>query len=181
MTDSGLCRFPHNKGKTGYNKGCRCPRCKADTAVVRKRYNTKNTEQYRKYNREYRNKNREMLAQKKRDVIPRAKNILVKRAKKSGVPVPVCPVQYTELLKVYIQAQILIRDGVPCHVDHVIPLEHGGTHTADNVRLLDPHTNMARRWNPDTPCTPLVLTPEQLDEYKKLVKKIVLRPRLRKI
>lgn len=172
MTESTPCRFPHNAGPTGYSKGCRCPRCVAAKSVIRKRTYIKNAERYRKYGQEYRHKNRELYAALRRGVIPKAKSALRRRANKSRVPIPSCPEQYKDLLKVYIQAQILIRDGIPCHVDHIIPLEHGGTHTANNVRLLDPKTNMTRRYAPDTICVPLQLTtPNQLQEYTELIKK----------
>lgn len=208
------CTHPHNAGATGYNKGCRCPRCVDAKAQNRRRNYRKNPERYRAYSKANRLKYRKPPVPRplytplrpqceypqyspytswdygcrcpdcvtthkhnravyRRGVIPCAKDALRARAKKTGVPVPSCPEQYKALLKVYIQSQILIRDGIPCHVDHIVPLEHGGTHTADNVRLLDPDTNVARRYTPDLPCVPLVLsTPEQLREYTQTLKKL---------
>lgn len=141
------CVHPHLSPYTAWDKGCRCTHC---TSVQRQRRNAI-----------------------QKQVLPRAKDAMRNRARTGKTVLPSTPEQRNELLKVYIRAQILQAHGIPCHVDHIVPLEHGGTHTADNVRLLDPGTNVARRYTPDLPCVPLELTtPEQLREYTETLKKL---------
>lgn len=108
-------------------------------------------------------------------VIAKAKDAMRNRARTGGVPVPSTPQEIHDLLCVYIKREILNGSGIPCHVDHIVPLGQGGTHTADNVRILTQHENLSRNHNPDIQCTPLDLeTHEHHHKYQEALKKISL-------
>ena len=104
---------------------------------------------------------------------------------------PSDPEELLELFSVYLKRQILWDSGVFCHVDHIVPVSQGGTHTPDNVRILSDVENMRRYYRPDMECTPLDLTDleqwmlysevmEQAREYFKIPEPKVLLERKKK-
>jgi len=214
------CLYPDNAPRTGYNKGCRCTRCKTEYLTQRRAEYYRNIAVYTAYSKQYRkNKPRKRTPAPPRAVYPprpeceypqlspytawgrgcrctacvavrqahhkkmrnslliRAKDTMRNRARDAGVALPSDPQDRHALLCVYIKRSILAQDGIRCHVDHIVPLEHGGSHTAGNVRILTETENLRRRGNPEMECHPLDLTtPEQHIRYTEAVKKIRLKP-----
>jgi hypothetical protein len=142
------CTHPELSPYTAWEYGCRCTECTRVLVAHRKRMRS--------------------------TVLAKAKETMKTRARNAKVPMPSTPEQVHALLAVYIKRQILAQSGIRCHVDHITPLEHGGTHTADNVRILSEHQNLARRYAPDTECVALdLVTPDHWNLYHKTVKKLV--------
>jgi 5-methylcytosine-specific restriction endonuclease McrA len=106
-------------------------------------------------------------------VLTKAKDTMKNRARTGNVPMPSTPQEIHDLLCVYIKRQILNESGIRCHVDHIIPLREGGTHTPNNVRILSEKENLSRNRNPNIQCTPLDLqTTEQHHQYQEALKKL---------
>ena len=141
------CLYPHQSPYTAWDKGCRCAECT----------NTRKTHEKNMRN----------------SVIRKAKDTMRNRARTGGVPMPSTPQEIHDLLCVYIKREILNESGIRCHVDHIIPLRQGGTHTANNVRILTEKENLSRNRNPNIQCTPLDLqTTEQHHQYQETLKKL---------
>ena len=146
-TPRSECLYPHQSPYTAWEKGCRCAEC-TNTLKTHKK-NMRNS------------------------VLSKAKDSMRNRARTGGVPMPFTPQKVHDLLCVYIKREILNRSGIPCHVDHIIPLQHGGTHTADNVQILTEKENLLKNHNPDMKCTSLdLLTTEQHHQYQETLKKL---------
>lgn len=206
------CLYPENAPRTGYNKGCRCARCKTEKSTQKRAEYARNTQTYRQYQkthpRPYTRAPKRQYSprpgcthphlspytawdrgcrcgdcktvraqhgkQMRNCVLAKAKEAMRTRARNANVPMPSTPQQVNELLRVYIKRRILAESGIACHVDHIIPLSDGGTHTADNVRILQEHENVKRHYFVDTVCHSLdLVTPEQWNTYNQIVKKLV--------
>lgn len=142
------CLYPNRSPYTAWDKGCRCTEC---------------TNTLRSHKKRMRN-----------NTLTKAKDAMKTRARNANVPMPSTPEQKHALLCVYIKRQILNESGIECHVDHIVPLQHGGTHTADNVRILSKKENLLRNSNPHMKCTSLdLLTTEQHHKYQETLKKLV--------
>lgn len=128
----------------GYQNKCKLCSC----VEARTKYNQK------EYIREYRIKNKEVLKEKiyMWDKKWRANNLDKKsnyeakrRAAKAHSFSVISSTEKRKIEILYKVAKIMSKLGIKSyHVDHILPLAKGGTHTLENLQILDSKANLSK-------------------------------------
>ena len=159
------CLHPNNAPRTGYNKGCRCARCKAAMKEKYQRRRKANLEYQRKYrkankdaifesNREYYKANKDALLEyqreyrkdnkdKRREYYEAHKENFYaynakRRAAKLGLTLG-CPSRLAEI-------ETEFRKAMPegHHLDHIQPISKGGVHHPCNWASCPAEENISK-------------------------------------
>ena len=139
-----MCKFPQNKVRTAYDKGCRCPRC---VEGIRAYYNFKN-KKYRSLP-EYKEKEREWG--RAREQKPDRKAYKLSRSAERRTRFRIStflmkPEEKKEINKIYKEARALREStGITYHVDHIVPLAYGGLHLPENLQIITEQENLKKQ------------------------------------
>ena len=145
MSDN--CMYPDLAARTGYNKGCRCLRCKNAKAL-----NSKKQTKYRKiYNEKYRQSEAGKAARHRWNHrykhSPKGKITGNASAGKRRAKIK-CPLSLGDKEKIRLIYEECYRitqeTGIPHHVDHIIPLALGGLHHPSNLQILTAEANLKK-------------------------------------
>lgn len=144
MLDGSECRYPHNKPRTAYSKGCRCERCIAEKRAYYERnkerhhqsvlkWRTENSERHRAATQRWRDANSEHLRELARDWAQA--NVGRQRAKgaryRARIKAAAVGADEVAVLELIYRCR---PEGY--EVDHIIPLAKGGYHTPQNLQYL---------------------------------------------
>ena len=148
------CIYPQNAPRTGYNKGCRCLRCKAANTKEMQQYRSKYRKKYNKMMQKWREKNREKDSFYSRRWAKknRPKKNAYKGAWRSKTKLLTLPKEERKkIVKIYEECRNISKlTGIPHHVDHIIPVSKGGLHISSNLQILTAEENL-KKGNKTTP------------------------------
>lgn len=142
-------RYPYTtrQGKPSVRYESRCRSCAQ--ARRRARY-AENPERDRETGQRWKAANRAYLAayyanRQRTDPIYRGQKAACQRRRKAKLRARTTA-DDTPAIKAIYRAARELQDatGIPFHVDHKIPLKHGGTHTIDNLQILTAEENMKK-------------------------------------
>ncbi len=143
-TPNTICLYPHLAPRTGYNYGCRCPRCAESNR-------TRNQQPKRKASRtacSKKNNRLGKLAAWRRTPHGKAcvaANGAKRRAWKRKQTPPLTLTEHQQVAAIYKRCQDLTEStGIPHHVDHIMPLSKQGDHHPNNLQILTAAENMKK-------------------------------------
>ena len=145
------CKYPTCCPVRGYNKGCRCDRCKKGKSESSKQhykrhrdkiikrvnsYSEDKKEQKREYARKHYQNNKEKY-------VSNAKN---RKTLKHKSYCNLTKDQKLEIYNIYKKCRdITEQTGIKHHVDHIKPISKGGLHHPDNLHILTAAENIKKK------------------------------------
>lgn len=147
------CMYPQNAPRTGYNKGCRCLRCKAANAKEQSLYRSKYRNKYNEQMKKWRERNREKdrFYSKRWAKNNRPKKNMYKGLWRAKTKIPSDKIEKQKIVEIYEECRNMTKStGIIHHVDHVIPVSKGGLHISSNLQILTAEENL-KKGNKTTP------------------------------
>lgn len=134
-----MCTYPDLPAKRARKKGCKCARCREYDRLRQQLLLSKPGVRARvNFN--------QRLRRQKPEVAAKDRAYKAKRRAKYSTGVRFLTEEEKILTdRIYAEARRLTKEtGIAHHVDHIIPLAHGGTHHPDNLQILTSSQNVQK-------------------------------------
>ena len=154
MTDT-VCLYLDFAPRTGYNHGCRCPRCSRSMSVKNSKYHAQHRARLNMRKQTWRDSPHGKTLMRLRNAAyiqtPHGKAVsAAKSAKRRALKIKQTPklnnIERQQVAEIYRRCQELTEStGVMHHVDHRIPISKGGEHHPQNLQILTAEENIKKR------------------------------------